>query len=410
MYKTGTRYSLKSTNTFTALDLERISQAVVSVKRPKFKITRDIKHYGNFDFVTPIYDLTDIQLVVTFEETDDCLISYKLVSALTGNSVKSTPTWLNVHEHILLTINEYDPNTLDLSKYDESVFGQTIHQNYNTTLKHNFICKLIDYTEPHYSRTSDTPSAATVQLTFLALPIDINTPLYMNDNSTVRMSQINQLDISKTLDQVIADIVEITNKLPTMGSEALSAAYRLGAKNFNISSEEVELAAKKINSKLGKGVEVTVDTVKKLHEENAKRMSAAYSKFSELLKKHGIDVDVNTYNDVEHAYTPDSDKGSHLLAQKIDLSFTTSSGKIGHDNITLQQLNTINNAAKQAGFVVNWETTGNSGSLWGDFALQNVKSIDSTSGKLINLQIHSSWTGENMMYNTTTKQYTQIAK
>ena len=78
MYKTGTRYSLKSTNTFTALDLERISQAVVSVKRPKFKITRDIKHYGNFDFVTPIYDLTDIQIVVTFEETDDCLISYKL--------------------------------------------------------------------------------------------------------------------------------------------------------------------------------------------------------------------------------------------------------------------------------------------------------------------------------------------
>lgn len=80
----GSMYQLESTNVFTQTDLERISQSVVSCTQPKFDIEPYTETYGNFDFVVPLYDVNNIRLTITFEDTDDCLISYKFLASLMG--------------------------------------------------------------------------------------------------------------------------------------------------------------------------------------------------------------------------------------------------------------------------------------------------------------------------------------
>jgi len=149
---------------FSTEELDRISKAVVSITQQKYKIEADTKCYGNFDFTIPKYDANDITMTVTFEETDDLLISHKLVGALMGNVAGSdSPAWLNVHPRIHLTIRRYNTYALDL---DKTAFVPRVNNN-SINGEQKFCCKMSGYTEPSYNRTSESPSAATCTITFL---------------------------------------------------------------------------------------------------------------------------------------------------------------------------------------------------------------------------------------------------
>jgi hypothetical protein len=208
VYKTKTAsnaiYSLKSSETFTQKDLERISQAVVSITQPKYDIEAFTNCYGNFDFVIPIYDVNNIRLTVTFEDTDDCLISYKFLTSLMGGSKGDSgiPAWLNIHETILLTIKEYNTYNYDVER--PNTF-ETQKRNYNNTSVKSFFCKMIEYTEPNYNRTSEDAHATTMTITFLAIPAQ---PMIVDDRP-ILTNGVEEVDVKKELAETTKAVKDV---------------------------------------------------------------------------------------------------------------------------------------------------------------------------------------------------------
>lgn len=212
----GKNYQLQETNVFTQTDLDRISQAVVSCTQPKFDIDPMTTSYGNFDFTLPIYDVNNIKLVITFEDTDDCLISYKFLSSLMGGSTANKiPAWLNVHEAIRITITEYNTYQYDYAR-PNSKEGQ--FKNWNVTSVKHYLCKLCEYTEPNYNRTSESPQATTLKLTFLVIPDGI----HLLDNENVETAGVEQLDLYGELKKLKENLKKELNNLVTSKDIALS--------------------------------------------------------------------------------------------------------------------------------------------------------------------------------------------
>ena len=214
--QSGSMYSLKSSDTFTPQDLERISQAVVSITQPKYDIEAFTNCYGNFDFVIPIYDVNNIRLTVTFEDTDDCLISYKFLTSLMGGSKgdSGVPAWLNIHETILITITEY--NTYDYDMERPNTY-ESQKRNWNTTSVKSYFCKMVEYTEPNYNRTSEDAHATTMTITFLAVPAQ---PMIVNDNP-ILTNGVEEIDVHKELVEMKNAIKDV---FKTIGYTLKSAA------------------------------------------------------------------------------------------------------------------------------------------------------------------------------------------
>lgn len=212
----GAIYSLKSSDTFTLQDLERISQAVVSITQPKYDIEAFTNCYGNFDFVIPIYDVNNIRLTVTFEDTDDCLISYKFLTSLMGGSKgdSGVPAWLNIHETILLTIREYNTYDYDIERHNTI---ETQKRNLNSTSVKSYFCKMIEYTEPNYNRTSEDAHATTMTITFLAIPAY---PMIVN-NEPILTNGVEEIDVKKELTEMKNAIKDV---FKTIGYTLKSAA------------------------------------------------------------------------------------------------------------------------------------------------------------------------------------------
>ena len=212
----GALYSLKSSDTFTSQDLERISQAVVSITQPKYDIEAFTNCYGNFDFVIPIYDVNNIRMTVTFEDTDDCLISYKFLTSLMGGSKgdSGVPAWLNIHETILLTITEYNTYDYDIERPNTY---ESQKRNLNNASVKSYFCKMIDYTEPNYNRTSEDAHATTMTITFLAVPAQ---PMIVNDDP-ILTNGVEEIDVKKELVEMKNAIKDV---FKTIGYTLKSAA------------------------------------------------------------------------------------------------------------------------------------------------------------------------------------------
>jgi hypothetical protein len=230
VYKTKTAsnaiYSLKSSETFTQKDLERISQAVVSITQPKYDIEAFTNCYGNFDFVIPIYDVNNIRLTVTFEDTDDCLISYKFLTSLMGGSKGDSgiPAWLNIHETILLTIKEYNTYNYDVER--PNTF-ETQKRNYNNASVKSFFCKMIEYTEPNYNRTSEDAHATTMTITFLAIPAQ---PMIVDDRP-ILTNGVEEVDVKKELAETTKAVTDV---FKTIGYTLKSAVGWMADKAVNL--------------------------------------------------------------------------------------------------------------------------------------------------------------------------------
>ena len=225
--QTGAMFSLRSSNTFTEKDLQRISQSVVSITQPKYDIEAFTNTYGNFDFVIPMYDVNNIRLTVTFEDTDDCLISYKFLTSLMGGSKGDSgiPLWLNVHETILITITEYNTYLYDIERPNNYLAQM---RNYNNTTVKSYFCKMIEYTEPNYNRAGENPSATTMTITFLAVPAQ---PAVVNDNP-IFTNGVEEVDVKKEIKETLAAVEKV---FETIGYSFKSLAYGwMKAKKVNL--------------------------------------------------------------------------------------------------------------------------------------------------------------------------------
>ncbi|MDR9830996.1 hypothetical protein RCJ22_36020, partial [Vibrio sp. FNV 38] len=117
-------------------------------------------------------------------------------------------------------------------------------------------------------------------------------------------------------------------------------------------------------------------------------------------------VSVNAYMDTNHAIGLGTKSGSHLLGQKIDLTFVdaNSKKKITVSEMSEEQYETIKAAAKSAGLISNWESENDPSSTWGDFALDEAMSIDKD-GKIIEEQELKPWVSDGKYYNSVKKKH-----
>lgn len=250
-----------------------------------------------------------------------------------------------------------------------------------------------------------------VNIVTLAASFQVEAINYDWDGGAVNAFALNKKAADSSYERELDKVSEYTFKPPKLDllsmTRSVSPVDKRKSIDFIIEDDEVAANMAKVNSVLRYDKQINAEQMREVLEANAKSMYAAMEKFKAELAKAGLTTEINTYNDIGHAIGVGSDKGSHILGQKIDLTFYNSSKqKLTSQNMTADQKEAIKAAAAAAGLVPNWETSNGQGSFWGDFSLANAKTID-YNGKVSTINIKT-WTGDKMK-NTKTGDYEEFA-
>ena len=188
-------------------------------------------------------------------------------------------------------------------------------------------------------------------------------------------------DLNKAIKEAMVNIEAEASKgepLPTRSSN------NVGTDDFIVTNTELTANLNKIH-KAGH-TNVSMETLKTVSVENAKRMSNAYNGFTSDLSKTEYSASINVYNNPNHKVGIGSNKGSHIMGQKVDLTFYKNGKKITIKNSTAKDREFLSKTAEQNGLIINWESDGTSGSGWGDVALSEAFSINKN-GKIEKIKI-----------------------
>lgn len=364
-----------------------LSYCVTSINLPKIEgqAGEGSLYLGDTIFTIPVWNIASRKLEITFEETDNMLVS-QFIDVLNQNSYGQTPY------NITVVITEFEEHM----------------RNGNARA---FICHLTSYEEPAFKR-----DGGVAQVTLTASFI-VDTVVDNWDGQIVTGKNALKNNGEKYNQELDTLYTNYQNNEFTFGNVDFDVPadvanggqrykYNSNTKDFTVSQEEVDNAYDKISKQDKFGKNVKKEDLEIVQKENAKRMEKSMNKFEQLMKERGYEVSVNAYNDANHKTGIGTNSGSHLLGQKIDLTFKQNNTKLTPNNMTDAQVSEIIELAKQAGLTPNWETTGKGNSGWGDFALQKAKSIDKN-GNVVEINT-TTWTGEKSAKNTSTGQKQQI--
>ena len=203
-------------------------------------------------------------------------------------------------------------------------------------------------------------------------------------------------DLNKAINEAMISMETEASKgepLPTRSSN------NVGTDDFIVTNTELTANLNKIH-KAGHA-NVSMETLKTVSVENAKRMSNAYTGFTSDLSKTEYSASINVYNNPNHEVGIGSNKGSHIMGQKVDLTFYKNGKKITIKNSTAEDREFLSKTAEQNGLIINWESDGTSGSGWGDVALSEAFSINNN-GKIEKIKIKP-WIKKGNYYNSSLK-------
>ena len=203
-------------------------------------------------------------------------------------------------------------------------------------------------------------------------------------------------DLNKAINEAMISMETEASKgepLPTRSSN------NVGTDDFIVTNTELTANLNKIH-KAGHA-NVSMETLKTVSVENAKRMSNAYTGFTSDLSKTEYSASINVYNNPNHEVGIGSNKGSHIMGQKVDLTFYKNGKKITIKNSTAEDREFLSKTAEQNGLIINWESDGTSGSGWGDVALSEAFSINKN-GKIEKIKIKP-WIKKGNYYNSSLK-------
>lgn len=203
-------------------------------------------------------------------------------------------------------------------------------------------------------------------------------------------------DLNKAIKEAMVNIEAEASKgepLPTRSSN------NVGTDDFIVTNTELTANLNKIH-KAGH-TNVSMETLKTVSVENAKRMSNAYNGFTSDLSKTEYSASINVYNNPNHKVGIGSNKGSHIMGQKVDLTFYKNGKKITIKNSTAEDREFLSKTAEQNGLIINWESDGTSGSGWGDVALSEAFSINKN-GKIEKIKIKP-WIEKGNYHNSSLK-------
>ena len=377
---------------YTGLDIndDNLTYCVTNVTLPKIEgqASEGSLYLGNTIFTVPVWNVSSRKLDITFEETDTMLVSQFLDKLL---QFYGRSPW-----YITIVINEYEEHIRD-EKTPKYVPGD----KYATA----YVCHLTSYDEPQFKRDGAAQqvsmNASFIVDSVIEDWVQGTTPFtgqkYEKSNGELNQ-ELTNLNVNEQSQKFeFGDVRFEGSYMPKYDS---GTKY----KDLEVDDKEIDAALAKIHDAGYKNVDrATLETVQK---ENAKRMRESMDKFKKAMAAKGYNVDINAYNDANHAVGIGKTTGSHLMGQKVDLNFTTKDGKITMANMTEAQRKEIVDMAKAAGLVPNWETNGADWSGWGDFALAEAKSIN-TQGQIEDIKI-TTWTGEDKAKNTGTGGYQKV--
>lgn len=379
---------------YTGLDINdtNLTYCVTNVTLPKIEgqASEGSLYLGNTIFTVPVWNVSSRKLDISFEETDTMLVSQFLDKLL---QYYGRSPW-----YITIVINEYEEHIRDekTPKYEPG-------DKYATA----YVCHLTSYDEPQFKRDGAaqqvTMNASFIVDSVIEDWVQGTTPFtgQKHEKSNGELNQeLTNLNVNEQNQKFeFGDVRFEGSNMPRYDS---GTKY----KDLEVDDKEIDAALAKIHDSGYKNVDRA--TLEKVQKENAKRMRESMDKFKKSMAAKGYNVDINAYNDANHAAGIGSTKGSHLMGQKVDLNFSTKDGKITMENMTETQRKEIVDMAKAAGLVPNWETNGSDWSGWGDFALAEAKSINKQ-GQIEDIKI-TTWTGENQAKNTGTGSYQKVGK
>lgn len=370
---------------------DMLSYCVTSINLPKMEgqASDGSMYLGDTIFTIPVWNIASRKLDITFEETDKMLVS-QFIDRLNTESYGKIP-W-----RITVVIHQFAEHMRD--------------EEANATA---YICHLTSYDEPSFKRDG-AAAQVTLNASFIVDTIINN----WNGETVTGKNVLKATDekLNPNLDSLQTNYEnekfkygDVNFGVPAdIQNGGTRYKYSSNTRDFDVSQEEIDNAYEKIQKSDKFGKNVKKEDLANVQRENARRMSNSMDKFKKLMQEKGYNVDVNAYNDANHATGVGTNSGSHLMGQKIDLTFSQNGSKLTPNNMTESQVNEIIELARQAGLTPNWETNGSSNSGWGDFALQEAKSIDKN-GNVIDLHT-TSWTGEKKAKNTGTGQFQEIGK
>lgn len=219
-------------------------------------------------------------------------------------------------------------------------------------------------------------------------------------NKNHKTDQINE-DLVSALQENINSLEETNKKYNSLLKETTTyskttTGRTTGTADFVVTQNELDANLQKIH---GKGYkDVSMETLRTVSVENATRMSNAYNGLTSDLANTKYSTRINTFNDPDHEVGIGSDKGSHILSQKVDITFYKDGVKITPKNASAEDREFLNKIATQNGLIINWESSGGSDSGWGDTALSNALSINKE-GKIENINIKP-WLKEDEYYDS----------
>ena len=296
-----------NTTFFTGINAKcdsRLPFCVNNITLPKMEgsASEGSMYLGNTIFTVPVWNIASRKLEITFEETDKMLVS-QFIDVLNQNSYGQTPY------NITVVITEFEEHM----------------RNGNARA---FICHLTSYEEPAFKRDGGVAQVTLTASFIVDSVVDNwngqivtgknalknNGGKYNQELDTLYTNyQNNEFTFGNVDFDVPADVAN--------GGHRYN--YNSNTKDFTVSQEEIDNAYDKISKQDKFGKNVKKEDLEIVQKENAKRMEKSMNKFKQLLKEKGYEVGVNAYNDANHETGIGSNSGSHLLGQKIDLTFKT---------------------------------------------------------------------------------------
>ena len=386
------RYKVRFETNLPGIEDEILTYAVTSINLPKMEgqASEGSLYLGNTIFTVPVWNIASRKLEITFEETDNMLVS-RFIDTLNKLS------YGKVHWKITIIVYEFEEHMRD---YDNN------HIDAKATA---YVCHLCSYDEPQFKRDGNA-AQVTMNASFIIDTIIENWSASKGIITGKTKKQQNSAynpDLTSVFQSVQNEKFTFGDVKYTgiggTGDAGDKKKYNSGNSYKDFKVDEMETKAALEHIKDAGFTNITEDKLREVQVENAKRMETAYTKFEKLLAEKGYGVSRSTYNDANHVPGVGSTQGSHLLGSKIDLLLWESNDKkkrLLPQNMSKDDVDFILKAAKEAGFVANWERNPNAEiSGWGDFVLADAKTI-TKDNEIIDIKTHS-WTGERKVADST---------
>ena len=225
---------------------------------------------------------------------------------------------------------------------------------------------------------------------------DLLSNLNENINALEKLNNEYNSYLSETTKQPEAKLPKEQAKYVTKTSASDVPTNSKTSSDFIVTQSELDANLARIHKK--GFTNVTMDALRDVSLENAKRMDKAYTGFKTGLENSAYTVSINTYNDPNHGVGIGTQSGSHILGQKVDLTFYKNGKKITLANATAEDRKYLSDVANKNGLLINWETSGKAGSGWGDVALQHAMSINKK-GEVVELNA-TKWTKDDQYFDS----------